>query len=178
MLTILNNTIRMLDGLYSLNDLHKASGGENRHAPFRFMRLEHTKALINELERSPDMVNGIKSISYKTIQGGEPQKQGTYVCYDLAITYAMWVSPRFQILVIRAFKTLTNYQYQLNHQLNELCHDIDLMTSTLSSAGRVLCVGGKQIKPQMIKARDSLLRQMQPCLPFGSEFEPVGGNHD
>jgi hypothetical protein len=37
-LTIGTSAIRELDGLYSLNDLHKASGGEAKHRPAYFCR--------------------------------------------------------------------------------------------------------------------------------------------
>ena len=36
-LIISSKDIRTLDGLYSLNDLHKAAGSDKKHAPFRFM---------------------------------------------------------------------------------------------------------------------------------------------
>ncbi len=36
-LTILTTKIRQLDELYSLNDLHKAAGGEDKHAPTNFI---------------------------------------------------------------------------------------------------------------------------------------------
>ena len=49
-LQILSNSIRTFENLYSLNDLHQASGSENKHAPFRFIRLETTKELIAEIE--------------------------------------------------------------------------------------------------------------------------------
>jgi len=32
-LTVLNTDIRIHDGLYSLNDLHRAAGGEQKHRP-------------------------------------------------------------------------------------------------------------------------------------------------
>lgn len=32
-ISVANVAIRQFDNLYSLNDLHKASGGENRHKP-------------------------------------------------------------------------------------------------------------------------------------------------
>lgn len=44
MLTISNSNIGMKDGLYSLNDLHKASGSKKKHQASNFMRLEATKA--------------------------------------------------------------------------------------------------------------------------------------
>lgn len=48
-LTVSNVTVRFIDGLYSLNDLHKAAGGEDKHQPSLFMRLDSTKALVEEI---------------------------------------------------------------------------------------------------------------------------------
>lgn len=36
-LTILDQTINVVNGFFSLNDLHKASGNENKHKPSYFM---------------------------------------------------------------------------------------------------------------------------------------------
>ncbi len=51
-LTILNNQISTFENLYSLNDLHKASGAEKKHQPYSFLRLDQTKDLIAELEKN------------------------------------------------------------------------------------------------------------------------------
>lgn len=166
MLTILNSTIGMKDGLYSLNDLHRASGSNKKHQASNFMRLETTKGLIDEIERSSDVSNGTNSIAYKVIQGGQSEQQGTFVCRELVYSYAMWISPRFQLLVIRAFDAIANQQTALSQRLNDLCHDLKIVDDGLTSAGRFLCVGGKQIKPQLKQQIDSTLKQMQPSLNF------------
>lgn len=91
------------DGRYCLNDLHKASGGENKHAPYRFIRLDQTLDLIQEIEQAPDMVLGPKAVN--SIHGGN--NRGTYVVEDLVYSYAMWISAKFHLIVIRAYKMLT-----------------------------------------------------------------------
>lgn len=87
-------------GLYSLNDLHRASGGEAKHQPANFLRLDTTQALIdeiaNEINRSSDVRSGV--IHVINGNGG-----GTYVCKELVYAYAMWVSAAFNLRVIRAF---------------------------------------------------------------------------
>ena len=96
-LTILNSSIRQLDGLYSLNDLHKISGNEDKHLPFRFMRLDQTQELITEIQsefKTPDLV-------FKITKGRGIQ--GTYACKELVIAYAAWISPQFHLVVLRAF---------------------------------------------------------------------------
>lgn len=95
-LSIGSSQIRCLDGLYSLNDLHQASGGEKKHQPSNFLRLEATKALINEIDASSHLR------SLNTVAGkGRPQ--GSYVCKELVIAYAAWISPAFHLQVIRVF---------------------------------------------------------------------------
>ena len=172
MLTISNSAIGMKDGLYSLNDLHRVSGSNKKHQASNFMRLETTKGLIDEIERSSDMSNGTKTIAYRVIQGGESQQQGTFVCRELVYSYAMWISPRFQLMVIRAFDSITNQQQQLSQQLNSLCRDLHMVESGLTIAGRFLCVSGKQIKPQLKQHINNTLKQMQPCLDFVGDNKP------
>lgn len=92
-LQILSNSIRTFENLYSLNDLHQASGSENKHSPFRFIRLETTKELIAEIEK--ETPNALKVI--RGTQGG------TYACEEIALAYAMWISPKFHLVVLRAF---------------------------------------------------------------------------
>ncbi|WP_339718664.1 KilA-N domain-containing protein [Marinomonas primoryensis] len=95
-LIISSKDIRTLDGLYSLNDLHKVAGSEKRHEPNRFIRTEKTKELIEEIECCPEM-----GIGAKAHRGGV--NQGTWVCKELVYAYAMWISPKFNLQVIRAF---------------------------------------------------------------------------
>lgn len=106
-ITIGNNSITLHNHLYSLNDLHKASGGEDKHQPSYFMRLDSTKALIeeisNEIKQSAEMQS-----AFEIINGGN--NRGTYVCKELVYAYAMWISPAFNLKVIRAFDAVMNNQ--------------------------------------------------------------------
>lgn len=104
--TIAETVINMVDGLYSLNDLHKASGNESKHQPAFFMRNQETKELIEEIERSANLLNGAICKAVKRIQGGDAKKQGTYVCKEIVYRYAMWISPKFALIVIRAFDAM------------------------------------------------------------------------
>ena len=82
------------DGLYSLNDLHKASGGEKRHEPNRWLRLTSTQEVIKEMEESDAQI-------WVSKKGGTDQ--GTYVDKILLGMYASWISPKFHIMVYRVF---------------------------------------------------------------------------
>ena len=99
-ITVISTDIRQLDGLYSLNDLHKASGGTSKDQPAKFMCLEQTKALLSELSSTDS-----ESLPVKTVVG-KGKQQGTYVCRELVYAYAMWISPKFHLAVIRAFDAM------------------------------------------------------------------------
>ncbi|EKO3414819.1 KilA-N domain-containing protein [Vibrio fluvialis] len=130
-LTILSNKIRFANGLYSLNDLHKASGSKPTHKPANFIRLETTQELIREIHQAPtievtnfdccsdlsntnnrypdlDNARNINSsnlrYAVKTKQGGKDR--GTWVCKELVYAYAMWISAKFHLQVIRAFDAM------------------------------------------------------------------------
>jgi len=109
-LTVGNIVIRQHNGLHSLNDLHKASGGEDKHQPSKFIRLDTTQALIAEL-CSPDVANmqsvQVCTSKYLNIVRGRGKAQGTYACRELVIAYAAWISAAFQLKVIRVFLDAT-----------------------------------------------------------------------
>lgn len=97
-LAILNTSIHSYENLFSLNDLHQASGGLEKHSPRRFTRLDTTKDLTAEIERCEN-----SNIALKVIRGAQG---GTYACEELMLAYAMWISPKFHLIVLRAFLNL------------------------------------------------------------------------
>lgn len=115
-LTILSKEVRTLDGLYSLNDLHKASGGNQNHKPVYFLKNKQTQDLIEEIEQSKDSYFGSNDQSanshfaVKTKRGGS--NAGTWVCKELVYSYAMWISAKFHLQVIRAFDNMVSQQLQ------------------------------------------------------------------
>ncbi|MCF1333072.1 KilA-N domain-containing protein [Acinetobacter baumannii] len=93
-------TIRQDDeGRFMLGDLHKASGSEKKHQPSNFLRTYQIKELISEIDHSSNMRSAVK-----VINGGE--NRGTYVVKELVYAYAMWISPKFHLMVIRAYDSL------------------------------------------------------------------------
>jgi len=96
-LTVGNVAIRAHDGLFSLNDLHRASGGEAKHQPALFVRLDTTQALIQELCSTDSQIKPVETVR------GRGKAQGTYACRELVIAYAAWISAAFHLKVIRVF---------------------------------------------------------------------------
>lgn len=169
-LILANTTIHTVDGLYSLNDLHRASGGRPKHKPSNFMRNEETQALIREIELENSDAQIPASLAVKTVKGNFTNgvKQGAYVCKELVYRYAMWVSPKFSLMVIRTFDKIANNQhYALLDEFNKAVLTLEELETLASNAGRALSVVGKQLKP---KAKDKLITlqaQLQFTLPQG-----------
>lgn len=101
-LIILDQEIRPYENLFSLNDLHVSSGGNLKHKPSNFIRLDTTKDLIAEIEKD-------NQHALKIIRG---TNGGTYACEELVIAYAMWISPKFHLIVLRAFLAMHRNQPQ------------------------------------------------------------------
>ena len=118
-LTILNNSIRQLDNLYSLTDLHRASGGEQKHKPVLFLSNQQTKELISEIEIEGKV--GIPTSIVKTVRGGK--NPSTYACEELVLAYAMWISPKFHLIVLRAFLAMHKSESQNANQIQPLADE-------------------------------------------------------
>lgn len=105
-LIISQNAIRQIDNLYSLNDLHKASGNAEKHRPSLFIRLDTTQDIISEIQKE------VKSTDLIFKTTGGRGLRGTYACEELVIAYAMWISPKFHLIVLRAFLAMHRNQPQ------------------------------------------------------------------
>ena len=88
------------EGRYCLNDLHRAAGGERRHEPTLWRNLQQTGELVQLLSDT--------GIPVSVIKGGAGQ--GTFVCKELVYSYAMWISPEFNLKVIRTFDAAVSQQ--------------------------------------------------------------------
>lgn len=83
-------------GRVSLNALHRASGEGAGKQVSNWLRLDNTKELIEELSNSSDLM----SLPIETKEG---RSGGTYAHELLAVSYAGWISPRFQLQVNQVF---------------------------------------------------------------------------
>ena len=124
-------TVRQYNGLFSLNDLHKASGGNPGQRPGEFMRNQQTKELVEEISNA-----GISAFESRKGNNG-----GTYACRELVIAYAAWISAAFHLKVIRVFLAVTApqptpYTVQPSDTLNE-AQQIALRTLLESNVKRL-----------------------------------------
>jgi hypothetical protein len=91
-------------GRYSLNDLHRASGEEDRHKPVQFLRLASTEALVREIEK-------VGNPTFNAVSSVPGRNGGTFVCKELIYVYAHWISPDFYLNVIRTYDALVTDSY-------------------------------------------------------------------
>ena len=101
-------TVRQHNGLFSLNDLHKASGGNPNQRPGEFIRNQQTKELVEEISNA-----GISAFESRKGSNG-----GTYACRELVIAYAAWISAAFHLKVIRVFLAAVQPQRPHNPALD------------------------------------------------------------
>lgn len=191
-IVIADKTIRLSDGLYCLNDLHKASGGEKRYEPNRWLRLLQTSELIRELEfeqcepqicgsmknqslSEPQIWGSMKNQSLiKTIKGFG-KNQGTFACRELVYSYAMWISPKFHLQVVRAFDALVSGRTAASavcpNQLPPSVIPFELSVPRTADEARKLA-------SQLALERRSLdfkIARAQPWLRFWDDLEAEGG---
>lgn len=82
------------EGRYNLNALHRASGLGEEKAPPKWLRNKQATELVAELEKETGRI---------CLVSVEGRNGGTFADEVLAISYAGWISPSFQLKVNRAF---------------------------------------------------------------------------
>lgn len=90
------------EGRYCLNDLQQAATvGMNERTVelYEFTRRPETQALVEEIENTGN--SRIKALETKRGRNG-----GTFVVKELVYAYAMWISPKFHLEVIRSYDRL------------------------------------------------------------------------
>lgn len=162
-LAILNTSIRSHENLFSLNDLHQASGGKSKHQPSFFIRLDTTKDLVAEIEKDSE------TKALKTIRGTQG---GTYACEELIIAYAMWISPKFHLIVLRAFLAMHKSESQNANQIQPLVerkYTFEFTEYELEQLVWLWCSHSKM---------NTLLAQLEkPLEAIGSRFSAITYSH-
>lgn len=91
---------RSANGLFNLNDLHKASGALPKDRPPSYIRSVAAQRLIKALEKryGPGV--------HETVVGGT--SPGTYAHKTLAYAYAAWLDDEYMILALEILDEVTN----------------------------------------------------------------------
>lgn len=108
--------------LYNLNDLHKASGGDDKHKPSQFMRNQQTIDLANEIAKRCEFA------PFRKVAG---RTGGTYACKELVYAYAMWISPEFHLKVINCFDAVVSKNPVLLSSLDRINSEVKRSTAEL-----------------------------------------------
>jgi len=87
-------------GRFNLNAIHKASGAGQHKRPGKWLDNAQSKELIAELE-SQSPISGLAQKSLNVVKG--TNTPGTFAHELLAISYAGWISPAFQLKVNQVF---------------------------------------------------------------------------
>ncbi|HHZ96585.1 MAG TPA: hypothetical protein EYN67_13775 [Flavobacteriales bacterium] len=127
--------IEMVDGLYSLNDLHKASGAKASKSPSKWQANKGTKAFLSATR--------IRVL----VQNGGSDRSSTYAPKKAVYAYAMWISPLFQSNVIDVFDAYVTGTLQTQVP-QEQPQEQPLIPKTFSEALQLACNQAQEIEQQ------------------------------
>ncbi|MDC9623916.1 KilA-N domain-containing protein [Xenorhabdus sp. XENO-7] len=123
------------EGRFNLNALHKASGEGASKTPSQWLRFSQAKELIAELEsnllknsQSVNSHSGHKVVN--VVNGGAIP--GTFAHELIAVSYAGWISPSFQLQVNQTFIDYRSGKLVDQPQLSEM----EMIAAIASNAAR------------------------------------------
>ncbi len=156
------------EGRYYLNDLHAAAvaNGEATESqrPSNFLRSAQIKRFISALKAKAQK-RALEEIQpLKVIKGGVDS--GVWGVELLAIRYAAWIKPEFEIEVYEVFKTIVRLGVGAMSRLNKIDHIINTETKAISQCASQMAkwgVGGR--KRLLHVARERVVNEVQMYLP-------------
>jgi len=119
--------------LYCLNDLHKASGNENKNKPSYWLQTKQAKEYIELLNGGIPAFNSVdqsKNSCFEVIQG---KHGGTYASKELVYSYAMWISVKFHHAVIHTYDAVVTGQLQISQSDTEMLRLTRISPNTLKA---------------------------------------------
>lgn len=150
------------EGRYNLNDLHAAAVAEGKatesQRPGEFLKTQQIKRFIRALSDAK------KIASVKTIKGG--LSQGSWGLELVAIRYAAWLSPMFEIQVYETFQAIIRRGFDAMSRLNKLDHVINTETKEVSQCASKMAKWGVGGRKQLLHvARERMVNEVQMYLP-------------
>lgn len=147
------------EGRYSLKDLFDASGSNKKNQPSNFIRHQSFKDVLEILITQK---RGIKPMIRKPGKYGG----GTWLCRELVIKYAMWISAEFEVEVIQAFMVEQGIGNKDALEINRRMKNEQLRKMTASHHGREL-----QKHTGVAKAESKLINEANDRLQFSLSLE-------
>ncbi|MFW7194380.1 KilA-N domain-containing protein [Enterobacter sp. BNK-29] len=152
-------------GRYNLNDLHAAAvaNGEATESqrPNKFIRSANVKRFVSALDSRGQKCRLKENQSLNIVNGGV--NQGVWAAELLAIRYAAWIKPEFEIQVYETFREAVLSSITSMNRLNRLDLLIATETKEVSACARAMNkwgVGGR--KKLLNGARERIVSQMDP----------------
>lgn len=160
-------------GRFNLNALHKASGLDSNKSPTLWLKTQITQDLIKELRQNPAFLQESTDMRKRTslmIKRGINKE--VFAHELLAISYAGWIGPKFQLMVNQAFlnykkvklaqtKTIQKYYLLEYRQAKAMELSVKLLDTVFSNlthfsekskqviyANTLNPIAGKEIIPQ------------------------------
>ena len=179
MIIIKGIQVRERNGLYCLNDIHRASGGLHAYKPNRFLDLKSTKRLIEYLS-GHEIVPGQYSCLVDSVQEG--RSLNTYAHKYVVYSYAMWIDVAFHVAVVACFDAVANEEIDKAkaiakdtlikaNAMDRMCNKANKITIT-QATGEIFALTGVILSPQRLNL---LLREGGYKLRFGHWYNNHGG---
>ncbi|EDV4868446.1 KilA-N domain-containing protein [Salmonella enterica subsp. enterica] len=156
------------EGRYSLNDLHAAAvaNGEatEQQRPSQFLRSAQIKRFIKALKAKVQKSTLEQIQPLKVIKGGD--EPGVWGVELLAIRYAAWIKPEFEIEVYEVFRTVVRLGVGAISRLNKIDHIINTETKAISQCASQMAKWGSGGRKRLLYfARKRIADEVQMYLP-------------
>jgi hypothetical protein len=161
------------NGLYSINDIHKASGGLAKHRPGLWLQLQSTTNLVRLMESQA--INPCSSKVVETFEGGNSAMRGTYVCRKLVVAYALWISTEFFSHVLDVFLDVVDGIYERVNAQNKVIEQQTLQRDPRSPETLPVLTGmeARKCKPMFDQLVDKGYLTASEYYPARIQYKPT-----